>query len=97
MSSKGLYDPYDVIGGDFWVKNIKYFIFILFLASKKFFENLARAENFDPIFDPLLTARHHFWGVDPIFQKCPRGNLGSVQSLKKIVTAVFENIKCAGF
>ena len=93
MSSRGLYDPYDVIGGDFWVKNIKYFIFILFLAPKKIFENLARAENFDPIFDPLLTARHHFWGVDPIFQKCPRGNLGTVQSLKKIVTAVFEKYK----
>ena len=97
MSSRGLYDPYDVIGGDFWVKNIKYFIFILFLAPKKIFENLARAENFDPIFDPLLAAQHHFWEVDPIFQKCPRGNLGSVQSLKKIVCAVFLRIKMPRF
>ena len=64
-----------------------------FWPPKKISKKLARAENFDPIFDPLLTARHHFWGVDPIFKKCPRGNLGSVQSLKKIVCAVFLVLK----
>ena len=75
MSSRGLYDPYDVIGGDFWVKNIKYFIFILFLAPKKFFEKLARAENFDPIFDPPSSCEKHFLGGRPHFQKMPQGQL----------------------
>ena len=75
MSSRGLYDPYDVIGGDFWVKNIKYFIFILFLAPKKFFEKLARAENFDPIFDPPSSCEKHFLGGRPHFQKMPWGQL----------------------
>ena len=75
MSSRGLYDPYDVIGGDFWVKNIKYFIFILFLAPKKIFEKLARAENFDPIFDPPLVAKRQFLGGRPHDQKLAWGQL----------------------
>ena len=90
MSSRGLYDPYDVIGGDFWVKNIKYFIFILFLAPKKIFEKLARAENFDPIFDPPSLRNGNFWGVDPMTQSWPGDNPGSVQSFIKIVRAVFD-------
>ena len=75
MSSRGLYDPYDVIGGDFWVKNIKYFIFILFLAPKKIFENLTRAENFDPIFYPPSSCEKHFLGGQRHFQKMPQGQL----------------------
>ena len=94
MSSRGLYDPYDVIGGDFWVKNIKYFIFILFLAPKKIFEKLARAENFDPIFDPPSLRNGNFWGVDPMTKSWPGGNPGSVQSFIKIVRAVFTGPNC---
>ena len=97
MTSRGLYDPYDVIGGDFWVKNIKYFIFILFWPPKKFSKNWRARKILTPFLTPPRHAKNIFWGVDTIFKKCPRGNLGSVQSLKKIVCAVFLRLKMYGF
>ena len=68
-------------------------LFLYFFWPPKKFSKIWRARKIlTPFLTPPRHAKNIFWGVDIIFKKCPRGNLGSVQSLKKIVTAVFEKI-----
>ena len=68
-----------------------------FWPPKKFSKNWRARKILTPFLTPPRHAKNNFWGVDQIFRKCPRGNLGSVQSLKKIVCAVFLRIKMYRF
>ena len=65
-------------------------LFLYFFWPPKKFSKIWRARKIlTPFSPPPRHAKNIFWGVDTIFKKCPEGNLGSVQSLKKIVCAVF--------